>query len=338
MSQKDPTVHDETEMGNKEQVSHLQVLPAIFKKANWEQVSDLQVLPAIFKKANREQVCHSKCYLPYSRRQTGNRCINPSTTCHIQEGKQGTGVSIQVLPAIFKKANREQVYQSKYYLPYSRRQTGNRCINPSTTCHIQEGKQGTGVSIQVLPAIFKKANREQVYQSKYYLPYSRRQTGNRCTNPSTTCHIQEGKRNRCVIPSTTCHIQEGKQGTGVSFQVLPAIFKKANREQVCHSKCYLPYSRRQTGNRCVISKYYLPYSRRQTGNRCVISKYYLPYSRRQTGNRCIIPSITCHIPEEWSELGSPHPAACLHPVSCNDAVVCRLPEDRHVDVCMTMCT
>ena len=309
MSQKDPTVHDETEMGNKEQVSHLQVLPAIFKKANWEQVCHFQRLPAMFQKANREQVCHSKCYLPCSRKQTGNRCVirsatchiqegkqgtgvwSPSTTCHIQEGKQGTGVSIQVLPAIFKKANREQVYQSKYYLPYSRRQTGNRCVNPSTTCHIQEGKQGTGVSFQVLPAIFKKANREQVYQSKYYLPYSRRQTGNRCINPSTTCHIQEGK-----------------QGTGVSIQVLPAIFKKANREQVCHSKCYLPW--RQTGNRCVIpsapaifkkanreqvcqSKYYLPYSRRQTGNRCV----YLPYSRRQTGNRCVIPSATCHIQE-----------------------------------------
>ena len=212
---------------NREQVCHFQVLPAIFQKANREQVCHFQVLPAIFKKANREQVCHSKYYLPYSRRQTGNRCVI-----------------------------------SKYYLPYSRRQTGNRFVIPSTTCYIQESKQGTGVSFQVLPAIFQKANRVQECHSKCYLPYSRRQTGN-----------------RCIIPSTTCHIPKGKQGTGVSFQVLPAIFQKTNREQVCHPK------------------YYLPYSRRQTGNRCLISKYYLPYSRRQTGNRCVIPSTTCHIPE-----------------------------------------
>ena len=89
---------------NREQVSHLQVLPAIFQKANKEQVCHYQVLPAIFKKANREQVCHSKYYLPYSRRQTGNRCVIPSTTCHIPEGKQGTSVSVQVLPAIFQKS------------------------------------------------------------------------------------------------------------------------------------------------------------------------------------------------------------------------------------------
>ena len=134
----------------------------------------------------------SKYYLPYSRSKQGTGVSSPSTTCHIpegkqgtsvslpsttchiQEGKQGTSVSFQVLPAIFKKANREQVCHSKYYLPYSRRQTGNKCVIPSTTCHIPEGKQGTSVSFQVLPAIFQKANREQVYQSKYYLPYSRR--------------------------------------------------------------------------------------------------------------------------------------------------------------------
>ena len=246
----------------------------------------------------RSKYLISKYYLPYSRRQTGNRCVIPSTTCHIPEGKQGTGVSFQVLPAIFKKANREQVCHSKCYLPYSRRQTGNRCVIskyylpysrrqtgnrfviPSTTCYIQQGKQGTGVSFQVLPAIFQKANREQVYHSKYYLPYSKRQTGN-----------------RCVIPSTTFHIPEDKQRTGVSSQVLLAIFQKANREQVSHLQVLPAIFQKANREQVCHPKYYLPYSRRHTGNTCLISKYYLPYSRRQTGNRCVIPSTTCHIPE-----------------------------------------
>ena len=191
-------------------------------------------LPWVFNRLHKSQVCILVLYLGFSTGFTNHRFVFLSCTLGFQQASQTTGLYSCLVPWVFNRLHKPQVCILVLYLGFPTGFTNHRFVFLSCTLGFQQASQITGLYSCLVPWVFNRLHKSQVCILVLYLGFS---TG--FTN------------HRFVFLSCTLGFQQALQTTGLYSCLVPWVFNRLHKPQVCILVLYLGFPTGFTNHRFV---------------------------------------------------------------------------------------
>ena len=209
------------------------LVPWVFNRLHKSQVCIL-VLTLGFQQASQITGLYS-CLVPWvsNRLHKSQVCILV-LTLGFQQASQITGLYSCLVPWVFNRLHKSQVCILVLYLGFSTGFTNHRFVFLSCTLGFQQASQITGLYSCLVPWVFNRLHKSQVCILVLYLGFS---TG--FTN------------HRFVFLSCTLGFQQASQITGLYSCLVPWVFNRLHKSQVCILVLYLGFSTGFTNHRFV---------------------------------------------------------------------------------------